>query len=978
MTAERWQEVKEMFAQALEQKPGERAAYLNRVCSDASLRHDVELMIAAHEQGGSGFMELPIVEDNEVLKSGTRLGPYEILGSAGAGGMGEVYRARDTRLNRVVAIKILAPHLADNATSRGRFEREARLIAGLNHPNICVVHDLGLQDGTSYLVMEYLEGETLASRLAKGRLPLEQTLRYAIEIADALDKAHRKGVTHRDLKPGNVMLTKSGAKLLDFGLAKLKQGPSSSSVAPISQLPAGKDSITAQGTIVGTLQYMAPEQLQGKETDARADIFSLGAVVYEMATGNRAFEGESAASTIAKILGWEPPPISSLQPMTPGTLDRLVKRCLVKDPDERLQSAHDLKFELEWIRDAAAGSDASETAVSVRGWPRALPWAVACVAMVAAVALGFVFMRSREAASSPTEPARFEIPVPEGASLSFLGSFAVSPDGRQLAFAAKGSDGLLRLWLRPLNSLEARPLPGSESSVNDPFFWSPDSRFIAFGGNGKLKKIDVSSGQAQTVCDTSQDIQGGSWNRDGVILFSESNESGKVILMRVSANGGTPTPVTALNASRGEGVQAFPSFLPDGRHFIYWMYSTAPGKKGIYVGSLDAKAEEQDSRQLVTTDQQGAYAPSSDPDTGQLLFVREGALLAQPFDARQLELTGEPVTVAEHVGFLSAYPYFSASNNGVLAYRSGTGSSQDAQLAWYDRQGKLIEKVGEPGLFLQFALSPDGTRVGVHSIDPQHPGSIILLVDLLRGTTTRFTFGTFNSYSSAWSQDGSRIIFVSNHGGKFGLYEKAVNGEKEEELLFQSDENMVATSWSRDGRFLLYFTIDSKNYSDLWVLPLDGHRKPIPFLRTEFDEGQGYFSPDGRWVAYYSNETGRYEIYVRPFSADSPREASSAGPKRLISTAGGVEPRWRADGRELFYVALDGKLMAVNVTTGPVFQAGVPKVLFQTPVVRREFGVIGVPEPASDGKRFLFEVPPDQTAQPPFIVVQNWQAGLKK
>jgi len=784
-------------------------------------------------------------------------------------------------------------------------------------------------------------------------------------------------VTHRDLKPGNIMLTKSSAKLLDFGLAKLTQGGSGTG-APLSQVPMGEDSITAQGTVVGTLQYMAPEQLQGRETDARADIFSFGAVLYEMATGKRAFEGESAASTIAKILETEPAAITSLEPMTPAALDRLVKRCLVKDPEERLQSARDLKFELEWIREAAAESDALKTAVSVGGSRHRLPWAVGFVAALAAVASGFVLMRSRQGPSSATEPTRFEIPVPANATLSFLGSFAVSPDGRQLAFAARGSDGVLRLWVRPLNSLEARPLPGSESPVNDPFFWSPDSRFIAFGAGGKLKKIEVSGGPAETVCDTAQDIQGGSWNRDGVIVFGQSNEAGKIILMRVSANGGTPTPVTALNASRGETVHAFPSFLPDGRHFVYWINSTAPAKKGIYVGSLDAKPEEQGLRQLVVTDQMAAYAPSSDPEIGQLLFVREGALMAQPFDARRLELTGEPVTVAERVGFLSAYPYFSASNNGVLAYRTSSGSSQESQLAWYDRQGKLIRRVGEPGLFLQFALSPDGTRVGVHSIDPQHPASIVLLVDLSRGTTTRLTFGSFNYYSSAWSPDGSRIIFVSNQGDKFGLYEKAVNSEKEEELLFQSKENMVATSWSHDGRFLLYFTVDSRNYSDLWVLPLEGDRKPVPFLRTEFDEGQGYFSPDGRWVAYYSNETGRPEIYVRPFSADSPREASSAGPKWLISTAGGVEPRWRADGRELFYVALDGKLMAVDVTTGPVFEAGIPKVLFQTPVARPEFGVVGTAEPAADGKRFLFEIPAEQTVQPPFIVVQNWQAGMKK
>jgi eukaryotic-like serine/threonine-protein kinase len=979
VTPERWQEVKEIFADVLEQKPAERASYLNKVCKDAALRLEVELMIAAHEQGDSSFMKRPVVGSNESLKAGTKLGPYEILAPAGAGGMGEVYRARDTRLNRIVAIKILPQYLAGSSESRDRFEREAQLIAGLNHPHICTLHDVGHQDGTDYLVMEFVEGETLAARLAKGRLPLEQTLQYAIEIVDALYKAHRTGVTHRDLKPGNIMLTKSGAKLLDFGLAKLKQG---ASVAgdPLSQVPTGKDSITAQGTIVGTLQYMAPEQLQGKETDSRTDIFSFGAVVYEMATGKKAFDGESAASTIAKILETDPPPISSLQPMTPPELDRVVRRCLAKDPDERLQSAHDVKLELEGIRDAAAETRTPGAANSVSEWRRALPWAVGCVAVLAAAALGFVLTRLHQTGAVAAEPVRFEIPVPANVTLSFLGSFAVSPDGRQLAFAARGSDGVLQLWVRPLNSLEAHPLPGSESPANDPFFWSPDSRSIAFGGGGKLKKIDVSGGSAKTLCDTALDILGGSWNREGVIIFGQSDgiAGGKTGLLRVSADGGTPTPVTTLNRSRGDGAHGFPSFLRDGRHFIYYNISPTRENNGIYVGSLDAKPGEQNSRELVATDHFAGYAPSPDPDFGQLLFVRDGALLAQPFDERRLELTGEPVTIAEQVGSLSAYPYFSASTNGVLIYRTGVGSSTEAQLSWYDRQGKPLGKVGEPGLFLQFALSPDETRVGVHSIDPQHPASIILLVDLLRGTTTRFTFGSYSSHSSAWSRDGGRIIYVSNHAGKYGLYEKPVNGEQEEKLLLQSDENMAATSWSPDGRFLLYFRTDPQTKDDLWVLPLEGDKKPIPFLRTEFDEQNGYFSPDGHWVAYDSNETGREEVYVRAFASDSAREASGAGPKWLISTAGGVEPRWRADGRELYYVALDGKLMAVTVTPGPVFQAGAPNTLFQTPVAHKEFGVIGDMDAAADGKRFLFDVPADQTAQPPFTVVQNWQAGLKK
>jgi eukaryotic-like serine/threonine-protein kinase len=601
-------------------------------------------------------------------------------------------------------------------------------------------------------------------------------------------------------------------------------------------------------------------------------------------------------------------------------------------------------------------------------------------AAIAAIALAFVFTQFHQSGPIATEPVRFEIPVPANTTLSFLGSFAVSPDGRQLAFAAKGSDGVLRLWVRPLNSLEARPLLGSESPVNNPFFWSPDSRFIAFGAGGKLKKIDVSGGPAQTLCDTALDIESGSWNRDGVIIFGQSGEGGSANggLMRVSAEGGTASPLTRLDASRGETVHAFPSFLPDGRHFIYWLSSTTPAKRGIYVGSLDAKPNEQDSRELVATDYLAAYAPSPDPNTGHLLFVRDGALLAQPFDARRLALTGEPVTVAEQVGSLAAYPYFSASTSGTLIYRTGGGASRDAQLAWYDRHGRPLAKVGEPGLYLQYALSPDGTHVGVHSIDSQHPASIILLIDLLRGTTSRFTFGSVRSWAPVWSPDGSDIIFASDRSGQIALYDKPVNGEKDEELLLKSEEDIHPTSWSRDGRFLLYSTTDSKNNGDLWVLPLERGKKPISFLRTEFDEGDGYFSPDGHWVAYYSNESGRYEIYVRPFSADPSGAASGVGLKWPISTGGGVLPRWRADGRELYYVALDGKLMAVAVTTGKGFQAGVPKPLFQTPVAHREFGVVDWMDVAPDGKRFLFKTPAEQTEQPPFIVVQNWQAGLKK
>jgi eukaryotic-like serine/threonine-protein kinase len=973
MMPERWHRIEQLYHAALERDEDRRAAYLREACAgDDALCREVESLLAQATDGDQ-FLETPALHlaAKMLAENGTpsylpgqQLGSYTILSLLGAGGMGVVYRARDAKLGREVAVKILPEAFDRDAARMARFEREAKILASLNHPNIGSIYGLEDSDKTCALVMELVEGPTLAERIKAGPIPLEEALPIAKQICEALECAHERGVVHRDLKPANVKLASGNTvKVLDFGLAKAME-----SELPATEAGKSPAIATEAGVLLGTAAYMSPEQAKGKAVDRRADIWAFGCVLYEMLTGRMAFCCETTADTLAAVLTNEPD-WSQLAAAAPQQVRVLLRRCLQKDARQRLRDIGDARILLEEVLLGAAEETRSAVATSRRSW---LVGIVA--ALLASTAAWLAFFHFRTEPSSPREPLRFEIPAPTGVTLSFLGSFAISPDGRQLAFAAKGSDGVLRLWIRPLNSLEAHPVLGSESPVNDPFFWSPDSRFIAFGAGGKLKKIDVTGGQPQTLCDTAEDITGGSWNRNGVLIFGQQSGGG---LMRVSTDGGTASPLTTLDASRGEVLHGFPSFLPDGRHFIYFSLSTNHANTGTYVGSLDANPGEHNAKQLVATDYQSAYGPLPNSDTGHLLFVRDGTLFAQPFDALRLELMGEPVTVVEQVGTFSSYPYFSASTNGVLIYKTGGGPAQETQLAWYDRQGKLMGKVGEPGLFLQFALSPDGTRVGVHSIDPQHPASIILLVDLSRGTTTRFTFGPFMAYSSAWSRDGSRIIFVSSHAGRYGLYEKPVNGEKEEQLLLQSDENMVATSWSRDGRFLLYFTIDSKNSNDLWVLPLEGEKKPIPFLRTEFNEAHGYFSPDGHWVAYDSDETGREEVYVRPFSTDSTAEASAAGPKWLISTAGGVEPRWRADGRELYYVALDGKLMAVDVATGQAFQAGVPRALFQTPVAHREFGVIGVPEVTADGKRFLFEVPADQLAQPPFIVVQNWQTELK-
>jgi len=922
------------------------------------------------------------------MTPGTKLGPYEILSSLGAGGMGEVYRARDTRLDRIVAIKILPDRFSDRPELRERFEREARTIASLNHPHICTLYDIGHQDGTDYLVMECLEGETLADRLAKGPLPLDQVLRFAIEISDALDKAHRKGVTHRDLKPGNIMLTKSGAKLLDFGLAKLRQEASPAS--PLSQLPTADQPITAQGMIVGTLQYMAPEQLEGKEVDARTDIFAFGAVVYEMATGKKAFEGKSQASVIAKILETDPPPISSLQPMTPPALDRLVKKCLAKDPDDRWQSASDLHDELKWIAGSglqAAVSPGTVARSARTNWRQVALWSGIALLVGAAVASFAIWNLKPESRSAPADPVRFQVALPEmrATTLGDYGLFALSPDGRQLAFAAVSADGVSRIWIRPLDSLESRPLPGTEGITLDTFFWSSDSRYIVFrssgvagvaGGGGKLKKIAVSGGPAESLWDLTPALEGGSSNGDGVIIFGQ--DPGGV--MRVSAGGGPPARLTG--AASPTEIDEYPQFLRDGRRFIFTRISTrislAAGVGDVFLGSLDGKPEEQSAKRLLTGVSMAAFALSSDGGPGYLLFVRDRALMAQPFDAGRAELSGEPLSLAERTA------YFSASNNGVLAYTSASANLGLYQLTWFDRQGKVQSTVRAPSSEANVTLSPDGKRAFVTENVVQSNG--LWLVDFSRGTKARFTFGSSpageTGADAIWSLDGNRVVFVSSRDGAFtSIYEKPVSGAGDELLLLSSADAKHPRSWSRDGRYLFYDDFDSKTgRSSVRVLPLEGDKKPLPLQPPDFDEGSGQISPDGRWLAYASDETGRPEVYIRTFSPGSAGSRSVGGGKWLISSGGGTDPRWRDDGKEIFYLTSDGKVMAVELSAGPALQAGTPKVLFQGPPLIFPFGV-SMPSQwgvTADGKRFLFEVPAASGALTQFTVVLNWPSLLKK
>jgi Tol biopolymer transport system component/predicted Ser/Thr protein kinase len=888
---------------------------------------------------------------------GRRLGPYEILSAIGAGGMGEVYRARDTRLDRIVAIKVLPPHLADRSDLRERFDREAKTIASLNHPHICTLYDTGHQDEIDFLVMEYLEGETLAQRLLKGPLPIQQLLQYAIEIADALDKAHRKGITHRDLKPGNVMLTKSGTKLLDFGLAKLTlEKPA----VPYSELPTVRDGITAEGTILGTLQYMAPEQVEGKEADARTDIFAFGVVVYEMATGKKAFEGKTSASVMSKILQVDPPSMASLQPMTPPALDRVVKRCLAKDPDERWQSANDLTNELKWVAEgnSPAGAPSGTRVGPTRQLRRlAMVAGLACLVVVG-VALRSL-MHTPLTLARPTVRLVMTLPANDQLALGAnLEPIALAPDGSRLVYVGIRG-GVRQLFARMVNSfVDATPIPGTEGATS--VFFSPDGQSIGFvansGGPGAdLRKVSLSGGAPLAVAGVISD-RGASWDSDDTIIFTPYTNVG---VYRIPAAGGTPKPLTIPDRKAGEYGHLWPQILPGGRAVLYTIWTGVGGIDRARIAVLSLENGKQ--KVLIEGGTYARYVPS-----GHIVYARAGGLLAVPFDLRRLEVTGAPVSILEGVALDPNFgvAFFSISGEGSLAYVPGGLRGADATMVWVDRKGTVQPLPTPPRGYDTPRLSPDGQRLAV-GINGSNPG--LWIYDLARGTLTRLIEAGVISPYPLWTPDGKRLTFKSPIGDPFNIYWMPADGSGAPERLTTGENIKWPGSWSPDGRVLEFVEANPTNFG-IQLLNLEGDRKPQSFAQTQITKMSGVFSPDGRWIAYRSSESGHAEIEVQPYPGP--------GGKWQISTDGGTEPVWNRNGREIFYRNGD-KMMAVDVTTQPTFSAGKPKMLFDG----RYLFSNGSPadyDVSADGQRFLMIKASEEAPSTQINIVLNWFEELKE
>ena len=881
------------------------------------------------------------------LPSGTKLGPYEIQSPLGAGGMGEVYRARDTRLDRVVAIKILPTHLSSNPEFKQRFEREARTVSSLNHPHICQLHDVGSEDGTEFLVMEFLDGETLADRLRRGPLPLPELLKIAIETCEALEIAHRAGIVHRDLKPGNIMLTKAGTKLMDFGLAKpASVDAAGSGSAPLLSAartmsdPIPISPLTTAGSIVGTIQYMSPEQIEGKDVDARSDIFAFGAVLYEMAMGKRAFEGKSQISVASAILEKDPEPIRASKPLMPEAFEYLVASCLAKGREERFQSAHDVGLQLKEIAQSPSPARNQEAPVSRSFGPRLL--------MLSGVALfgaALVILFLSQHANVPALTVRAYIPPPPQntfrASGFDAGPVVVSPDGKTLAFSAVDDQGRTNLWLRPLDAQQATMLPNTEDAATP--FWSPDSHYLAFIADHQLKKISISGGDAQTLAEAVSG-GGGDWSPDGIIFFCKQNFGP---ISQIPAAGGTTTPATTL--APGELANLAPSFLPDGKHFLYVSFQLK-GAAQIKVGTL---GHSEQNGVVIAPGYRAVFA------SGYLLLVRTGHIEAQPFNPNTFRLSGDPQTFGEARAF-------SVSQNGVLAYNE---SSAQSELKVFDRSGHMVSTPGPLAIYSDPRFSPDGKSIAVTVKDPQSGNNNLWIFPVASGQPMRVTFGQ-NDYWPVWSPDGKQIAYGSNENGKMSIRRRSLDGSQPEEVLYHNDAYVEGSpvDWSPDGKYLSVDLGTREGIYSNWILPVTGDRKlfrPPATSEMAASEYDGRFSSDGRWLAYFSYETGRPEVYVVPFAA---------GAKTQVSITGGWNTMFSRNNSELFFVTMGNRLMAAHIVTQPSFRVVSIEPLFQLDLPN----FTGISYDVSpDGKEFVVQTT-DHTKSTSITLLTNWPAQLKK
>ncbi len=892
------------------------------------------------------------------ITAGVQFDHYETIAPLGAGGMGEVYRARDTRLAREVAIKVLPADFAQDTDRLNRFEQEARATSALNHPNILTVYDFGTHEGSPYLVMELLEGEELRAQLNAGALPIKRVIDYAQQIAAGLSAAHEKGIVHRDLKPENLFVSKDGrVKILDFGLAKLKPPK----YAVDSEAETMKP-LTNPGVIMGTVGYMSPEQVRGQETDHRSDIFSFGIILHEMLSGQRTFAGDSLVELMNAILKDEPAELSETNAKISPQLEKIVRRCLEKKPGRRFQTASDLGFALESLtppsgarRETVAALPAVTEPVRQAPWfgNVRLAWLVAALLLLAALLFAVPYFRRAPAESRATY---LYLPLPEKSGTAQNSGSALSPDGRSVVLVA-ATEGVKRLWLYSFDAPKPMLLAGTEGAQYP--FWSPDGRSIGFFAQGKLKKMELAGGMATVLCDAPNGY-GGTWSNIGVIVFSP--DSIGVGLRQIAESGGPATPVTSLDTARLETGHAFPIFLPDGRHFVFLATSGQPEFRGIRVGSLDNTQ----STFLLRADARSEYSAA-----GYLLLMRGRKILAQRFDPTTLSLSGELVPVTEQVEYEPSGGRaidLSVFSDRLLLYRSS--SDLNIQPLWFDRKGKQIATAGQPAEYQNLQISPDGNQVILERNDLQAETSDLWLFNFARETLTRLTSNPAIDGRQVWSPDGSRIAFSSTRDGYFSIYQRGSSGEEKEELLLKGTREVLQPSdWSSDGKFIVFRKISEKTGSDIELLPLVGERQPRVYLATRFDEYWAKVSPDSRWIAYQSNESGRYEIYVQSFP--------EPGRKVTVSQGGGSLPRWRRDGKELYYVSGDDKLMAVPVETGAGFSAGTPVLLFEIGGFGRRTNRY-VYDVSNDGQKILLLRPLEDSSLRPLTVVQNWTQLLKK